>query len=42
VFTTTTTQTTVAGRQTKPRAFAIPVVRPVPPRPAGAGATGTW
>jgi hypothetical protein len=26
----------------KPRAYAIPVVRPVPPRPTGTGADATW
>jgi hypothetical protein len=28
--------------QPKPRAYEIPVVRPVPPRPAATGTAGTW
>jgi hypothetical protein len=40
VFTTsTTTQTQIASRPPKPRGFVVPVVRPVPPRPMGAGET---
>ena len=38
----TTTHTTAASRPPKARAYAIPVVRPVPPRPTGAGTAGTW
>jgi hypothetical protein len=38
----TTTHTTIAGRPPKPRAYVVPVVRPVPQRPVGAGSAGTW
>ena len=38
----TTTHSTIAGRSPKPRAFVVPVVRPVPPRPAGIGSDGIW
>jgi hypothetical protein len=34
--------TTTTHTAPKPRAYAIPVVRPVPPRPAGAGMDTTW
>jgi hypothetical protein len=34
--------TTTTHTLPKPRAYAIPVVRPVPPRPTGAGTAGTW
>ena len=34
--------TTTTHTPPKPRAYAIPVVRPVPPRPAGAGTDATW
>ena len=33
---------TTTHTQPKPRAYAIPVVRPVPPRPAATGTAGTW
>jgi hypothetical protein len=43
VFTTSTaTHTPIAGRPPKPRGYVVPVVRPVPPRPAGAGDGETW
>jgi hypothetical protein len=34
--------TTTTHTLPKPRAYAIPVVRPVPPRPTGAGTAATW
>jgi hypothetical protein len=42
VFPAITAHTTLAARPPKARAYAIPVVRPVPPRPSGAGTTATW
>jgi hypothetical protein len=42
VSTATTTHNTIAGRPPKPRAYVVPVVRPVPPRPTGLGSDGTW
>jgi hypothetical protein len=38
----TTTHTPLASRPHKPRAYCVPVVRPVPPRPAGTAAASTW
>jgi hypothetical protein len=43
VFSSTTpTNTSIAGRPPKPRAYVVPVVRPAPPRPSAVGADGTW
>jgi hypothetical protein len=39
---TTTTHNSIAHRPPKPRAYVVPVVRPAPPRPVGAGSAGTW
>ena len=36
-----TTHPTLAGRPPKPRSYCVPVVRPVPPRPAGTAAART-
>jgi hypothetical protein len=42
VITSINTHSTIAGRSPKPRAYVVPVVRPVPPRPTGIGSDGTW
>jgi hypothetical protein len=42
VFSSTATNNSIAGRPSKPRAFVVPVVRPVPPRPSAIGSDGTW
>jgi len=42
VFSSTATATPITGRQPKPRAFVMPVVRPAPPRPAAIGSVATW
>jgi hypothetical protein len=42
VITSTNTTNAIAGRPPKPRAFVVPVVRPVPPRPTGIGMDGVW
>jgi hypothetical protein len=41
MFQPTASQSPRSGRAPKPRAFSLPVVRPVPPRPAG-GSVRTW
>jgi hypothetical protein len=41
MFTPTASQSPRSHRAPKPRAFCLPVVRPVPPRPAGE-AIRTW
>jgi hypothetical protein len=41
MFPTQTPQTPGDGRAVKPRVYMLPVVRPVPPRPAG-NAVRTW
>jgi hypothetical protein len=42
VFPATDTHIPTAARPPKPRAYVVPVVRPVPPRPAAATAGATW
>jgi hypothetical protein len=42
VFSSTATNNAIAGRPPKPRAYVVPVVRPVPPRPAAVGSGATW
>jgi hypothetical protein len=37
-----TTTTRTSSRRPRPRGYAIPVVRPVPPRPAGTAPDDTW
>jgi hypothetical protein len=39
---TTTPPIQIAARPPRPRAYAVPIVRPVPRRPTGMGADDTW
>lgn len=37
-----TASTHTSTRSPKPRAYVVPVVRPLPPRTAGVGSDNTW
>jgi hypothetical protein len=39
MFPATATHSSIDSRPPKPRAFVLPVVRPLPPRPAGSAQT---